>query len=130
MGIFQLKLMGIIALKFAHRGELFISHLKQVKSYALHRGYFAKALPETFRKPAYFIPALFVLGLVIGGLLSQFSTVIRSIYLGVLFLYLILVGISSKGESFFLVIRGIVLTHLVYGVFFIKGLISSKLKEG
>ncbi|MDP8216189.1 MAG: glycosyltransferase [Candidatus Kaelpia imicola] len=116
-------------LAYHHRRELFIPHLKQVKSYALHRGYFAKVLPETSRKLAYFVPSLFVLGLTAGGLLSQFSAVIRSIYLGVLFLYLILVSFSSKGENFFLVIRGIVLTHLVYGVFFIKGLISSKLKE-
>jgi len=117
------------ALVYHHRRELFIPHLKQVKSYALHRGYFAKVFPETSCKPAYFIPSLFVLGLVAGGLLSQFSVVVRSIYLFTLLLYFILVGLASKGSNPLLVFIGIVLTHLTYGLFFIKGLLSKSLKE-
>ena len=53
---------------FHHRRELFGPHLKQIRNYAFNRGLFARRFPETSRKIAYFIPSLFVLGLVAGPL--------------------------------------------------------------
>lgn len=44
-----------------HRRAGLLGHLKQVGGYGLHRGFFAKKYPETSRKPAYFIPSIFVL---------------------------------------------------------------------
>jgi cellulose synthase/poly-beta-1,6-N-acetylglucosamine synthase-like glycosyltransferase len=44
---------------YHHRRPLFRSHLKQVSTYALHRGYFAKKYPETSAKLSYLLPSLY-----------------------------------------------------------------------
>ncbi len=53
---------------YHHRRALFEGHLRQIRNYARHRGYFAKRFPETSCKPAYFVPSLFVLTLATGWL--------------------------------------------------------------
>lgn len=118
-------------LVFHHRRRLFRAHLRQATNYAKHRGYFAKALPETSRKPAYFIPSLFVLGLIIGPVLSCFFPLLWYVYFGVLGFYLLLVMFSiRKPESFsvwILAVAGIFATHVGYGVNFVRGLLSKEL---
>ena len=44
---------------YHHRRDVFGPHLRQIKSYAFHRGFFVKKFPETSLKPAYFIPSVF-----------------------------------------------------------------------
>lgn len=120
------------ALVYHHRRRLFAGHLRQVASYALHRGYFAKRYPETSRKISYFLPALFLAALASGGILSLFSAVVRAAYLSGVLLYLILVAVFSlSGRPAFapLLFSGIILTHLAYGLFFLKGLFVKRLKE-
>ncbi|MDD5431389.1 MAG: glycosyltransferase [Candidatus Omnitrophica bacterium] len=115
-----------------HRRRWFVPHIKQVSNYALHRGYFVKKYPETSFKPAYFIPSLFVLLLFVGGLISLLSKEFRILYLAAFFLYLFLVFIFSFSKDLRLlpaVFFGIISTHVAYGVYFLKGLISIKLKE-
>jgi GT2 family glycosyltransferase len=115
-----------------HRRPLFIPHLKQVARYALHRGYFVKRYPQTSCRPAYFVPAAFVLAVITGGVLSIFFVPIRLLYLLSFYFYILLVfiySISKELRLIPLVFPGIILTHVVYGIYFLKGLISRKLKE-
>ena len=179
---------------FHHRRPLFKSHLCQIRNYALHRGYFVKKYPQTSLRFGYFIPSLFVAGLLFGGLVSLFSPFAGFIYSSVLAIYLIVIIINSssltfnkgnvfinsnntagairpngwpeifpvnsvikptqgikscvgeKGDNllasqrsfsnwvnkiilFSFTISGIILTHLAYGVYFIKGLMSKKMPE-
>ena len=117
------------ALVYHHRRRLFKEHLKQVTSYAKHRGYFVKRFPQTSKKFSYFVPSIFTAGVIAGGILSVFSPFIRIIYITILALYLVLVVEETIRLRNFLIMPGIMLTHLAYGVFFIKGLLSGRLEE-
>jgi hypothetical protein len=116
------------ALVFHHRRELYLPHLKQVRSYALHRGYFVKKFPQNSLKLAYFVPSIFVAGVLIGAIVSILIPIMRSVYLSCIGLYLLIVaGASIKGRDMrmnFLVFTGIILTHIYYGIWFLKGLLS------
>jgi len=119
---------------YHHRREVFLPHLKQISSYAMHRGYFVKKFPETSFKLPYFIPSLFLVFVLSGTALNCFPHLLKTLYLACVFLYLLLVFISSisRGLKPLLISEvfvGIILSHLAYGFYFIKGLISSKLKE-
>lgn len=118
---------------YHHRRPLYKKHLRQVVNYALHRGYFSKRLPETSRRISYFIPSLFVGGLFFGWLLGFIHPFFFKIYLGVILLYLVCVlftGFKHRNPKLvFLVSSGILATNLSYGIFFLKGLFSRRLKE-
>jgi len=111
---------------YHHRRPLFIPHLLQVYSYALHRGYFAKKYPQTSLRPIFFIPSLFDIGLIAGFILSLYNTILRNIYFSVLifyFLIIIFTTLNIKNLKMKLyVVLGIILTHIVYGLGFIRGL--------
>ena len=121
------------ALVYHHRRKLFLPHLKQVWSYALHRGYFVKKFPETSMRLTYFIPTFFVFGLVVGSLLSFLSPALRPLFLVVLagyFLTLFLDSFRSKSLIMTLAVTwGTFLTHVTYGVGFVKGLFAGRLRE-
>jgi hypothetical protein len=121
---------------------VFLPHLGQISSYALHRGYFAKRFPQTSLRWYYFLPSIFVFSALAGGILGLFFGWVRFLYLSALYLYLsaallgsyfILLpprlGLIEKSKLFFLVWWGIVFTHLAYGTYFIKGLLVNKLSE-
>ncbi len=120
---------------FHHRRRLFGEHLKQVFSYALHRGFFAKKYPENSLKAKYFIPSVFVLSVVAGLILSLFYSWAFLALALVLFVYFLVVLLESlktafkegSVELFFLFFAGVILTHFFYGVGFIKGLLSKDL---
>ena len=125
-----------------HRRSLFKGHLRQIKSYALHRGYFAKRYPKNSLKPEYFIPSIFTLGLLAGAVLSLTFSAFASFYFILLAIYVIIIIGSScflalKEDKFpltriqlsLLVISGIILTHLAYGLFFLRGLFAKKMLE-
>ncbi len=121
-----------LALVFHHRRPLFTPHIKQVVSYALHRGYFAKKYPQTSLKFVYFLPSIFLIGLLAGGIISLFFGSIRVIYLSGLFLYVMsvfLFSLSKKSRLIPFIFFGIIATHLSYGIYFLKGLFSRKLSE-
>ena len=107
---------------YHHRRNLFKPHLRQISRYGQHRGQFARIFPQTSRRPSYFIPSFFVLGLLFGW-------IIPDIYLFVVFMYLTLVVLESakifiKGKNLHEAVYvglGIVFTHLVYGINFIIG---------
>ena len=122
------------AVVYHHRRNLFNGHLKQVASYALHRGFFVKRFPETSRMPTYFLPSLWLTGL-IAGFPMLFFPIFRELYIAGISLYLLLVLLSSAQVAFpnipltALAALGTVITHAVYGFNFIKGLASRQLKR-
>jgi cellulose synthase/poly-beta-1,6-N-acetylglucosamine synthase-like glycosyltransferase len=119
-------------LVYHHRRPIFISHLRQVASYALHRGYFVKRYPQTSLRFTYFIPSIFVTLILVGGSLSFFLPGLRLPYLLCLTVYFLIIFIfiiSKELQLIPLVFFGIILTHLTYGIYFLKGLLSQRLKE-
>ena len=118
-------------LVYHHRRLLFKPHLKQIWSYAVHRGYFVKRFPETSLRLSYFLPSLFVLGLAAGGVLSLFSGTVRLIYILVIALYVMAALASGfkTGDPIMAVVvaAGIALTHIYYGIGFVSGLASRDL---
>jgi len=117
---------------YHHRRALFAPHLKQIASYALHRGYFAKRFPQTSFRPAYFLPSAFVLFIALGALFSSSCASFKMLYSYVILFYLLaalISGISCTLRMALFVFLGIILTHLTYGIYFIKGLLSPKLIE-
>ena len=116
-----------------HRRAVFRPHMKQVYSYAMHRGFFVRKFPETSRRFQYFVPSLFVLALVAGLVASVFSQVTLYVYLSVLGLYLLLAAFSSVKSldilTNLLVFPGIITTHITYGVGFLRGLLARRMKE-
>ncbi|MBU1122419.1 MAG: glycosyltransferase [Candidatus Omnitrophica bacterium] len=129
-------------LVYHHRRTLFEKHLIQIKNYAYHRGYFAKKYPKTSFRPEYFLPSLFSAGVLGGGVLGVFFPAFKMLYLTVIGFYLGSVGINTallafkekhgiinKIRLFFLVSAGIIMTHLTYGVYFIRGLLADKMPE-
>ncbi|MFA4888634.1 MAG: glycosyltransferase [Candidatus Omnitrophota bacterium] len=118
-------------LVYHHRRQVFLPHLKQIASYAMHRGYFVKIYPQTSFRIAYFIPSIFLIGLVAGFFLALISKPLSAIYLSVLIFYLMLVFLFAirKLRLFPLVFPAIILTHLTYGIYFLKGLFVFGLDE-
>jgi GT2 family glycosyltransferase len=118
---------------YHHRRKDIWKYLKQIWQYSSHRGFFAKKYPETSFKLSYFVPSLFVLGLIFGPILSFFHFVFEIIYLVILGIYLILMFIESfttKRISWivpFLVVG--FLTHITYGFGFLRGLLKLNLKS-
>lgn len=124
-------------LVYHHRRPLFKAHLKQIGNYGLHRGHFARILPETSLRFGYLAPVFFTLGLTGGFFLSFINPVFVAIYLGLISLYLLLLlkegfFVYLKERNFYLallVVLGIFLTHFWYGLRFIQGYFSKHLKQ-
>lgn len=119
-------------LVYHHRRPLFLAHLRQIASYALHRGYFVKRYPQTSLRISYFLPSLFVAGALGGMVLSFIYAPLDAVYSFIMRLYLLVVLFFSLNRDVRLILPvffGIILTHITYGSFFLEGLISKKLKE-
>lgn len=118
-------------LVYHHRRPLFLAHLKQVTNYAKHRGYFAKKLPQTSLRPAYFIPSLFTAGVFLGPVVCLLYGALWWVYGTVLAVYFGLAAYSLRSchtlRLFLLSLTGIFATHIGYGLFFVRGLLSGKL---
>ena len=118
---------------FHHRRPLYAGHLKQIRNYALHRGYFAKRFPETSLRWQYFVPSVFIFWLLGGALFCFFNTTFSLFYLGILIFYLFFIFLNAFKKNSFkltgLVFSGIILSHFCYGIYFIRGLLALKLKE-
>lgn len=132
----QVKRMGYVIfydpeiLVYHHRRELFWTHFKQITNYAWHRGYFVKEFPETSRKPAYFVPSSFLIGLTVGIPLSFVHPVLMWTYLGTLGLYTLMNLIFSFNRNiaeWFWTCIGTFMSHIAYGSYFIIGLFTKKI---
>lgn len=120
-------------LVYHHRRENLSKYIKQIYSYALHRGYFMKKYPETSFKLSYLMPSLFTLGLFFGPFLFLFSPIFQSIYLEVIALYAVLLIISALIESKITRYASFILlsfiTHIVYGFGILQGLSKKELRS-
>ena len=118
---------------YHHRRPLLIPHLLQVYSYASHRGFFAKKYPQTSLRLIFFIPSLFVIGLIAGLILSFYNAILRNLYFSILIFYFLIIIFTTLNIKNFkmklFVILGIILTHIVYGLGFIIGLARIKLEQ-
>lgn len=115
-----------------HRRPFGLKFFKQACNYAIHRGYFARKYPETSLRPSYFIPTLFIAG-IIGGIFIWDIEILRYIYLLIIGTYLLglLTELFKKRNPIqsILTIVGIFLTHVSYGIAFVVGLLLPKLKR-
>ncbi len=119
---------------YHHRRALFKSHLKQVSRFGEHRGLFVKKFPENSVKITYFFPCFLVLALIVGLALSLFLPSFAYIVILGIVVYLVssLTAAISQVKSTkltLLVWAGIIVTHLVYGSYFLSGLIKRDLKR-
>ena len=121
------------ALVYHHRRPVYAGHLRQIKSYALHRGYFVKHYPETSLKPAYFMPSALVLGVSFGWLTGFVWQPLFWFYAGVLGFYLLAAFLYSLLSfhplRIWYTFSGIVASHFAYGIYFIRGLLARRLRE-
>ncbi len=115
---------------YHHRRPIGISFLKQHSRYGQHRGYFAKKYPENSAKIGYFIPTLFTFYLV--SLIffhPSFYFLPALLYITLLIAqFLNFIYLKNSVKISLLAIMFIPLTHIVYGFFFVFGLLKSDLK--
>lgn len=116
---------------YHHRRALFLPYLKQIANIGIHRGYFAKKFPETSLQINYFIPSVLAVGFLLGTIISFFNLTVTYLYIFLLsfFIFISIVSVIKKTslKNAFIVSIGIILTHLTYGIFFIKGLLINEL---
>lgn len=123
---------------YHHRREGLRRHLVQVGRYGLHRGFFAKKFPDgSLGKAKYFIPALFVLFVLLGGIASFFHPVLPKLYALGWALYALALAKAiwdilryekSKAVAFHSIYY-IFLSHMAYGIRFLQGLFLKELKS-
>ena len=114
---------------YHHRRPLFKKHLQQVASYALHRGYFLKRYPQTSFKLGYFLPSIILFLLLVSLSFGLFLDYRYFFIIASYLLFVFIFSLQGGARLSFYVFMGIILTHLIYGFNFIKGLLSNKLKE-
>ena len=122
---------------FHHRRPIMLSHLRQNGNFGLHRGFFARALPQTSLKLIYFLPSLFLLALLLSPVIyilntsfltRLFNTLLASYLLALVINSFWIYSHSQKAFQAILSIPIIFLTHLWYGARFLQGLLfTSKL---
>jgi cellulose synthase/poly-beta-1,6-N-acetylglucosamine synthase-like glycosyltransferase len=112
-----------------HRREGLLRHMKQVGAYGLHRGYFARHLPETSRKVQFFFPSLvFLMFLSAPVTLLLPEIFCRLVFLGICtYFFAVLMGIIDmmrfeKKTIALAALPFVIATHISYGLYFIKGI--------
>ena len=124
-------------LVYHHRRPLFAAHLRQLGRYGFHRGYFVKRFPATSCRLSYFVPTLFVVYLLMlaaffgwrhfmgGGMLGPVAAVAAS----PLFFYAaatLFTTFSFNPVKWVVTEMGVFLSHVWYGIQFLRGLCASK----
>lgn len=133
---------------YHHRRSTALAHLRQAANYGLHRGNFARHHPENSRYFRYFLPSLLTIYslcllslLIILGLFwvigASFPVPLEGILkIGSMpgFVYITMVVISSfsilRRHSLRVSLHTLYLfpaTHIIYGFFFLKGIINPQL---
>lgn len=123
---------------YHHRRPLWRAHLLQNGNFGLHRGFFARILPQTSLKPVYFGPTIMVLGLIYLTLLPGFTPLLTTVGWFLFSVYLIGITVNSiwiyqRSKSIFqgtLAFFVVFLTHIWYGLRFLQGfLFTSRLSR-
>lgn len=117
---------------YHHRRPLFIPHLKQVSQFGMHRGFFAKKFPQTSLRITYILPSLLVLFLIFCVFVTYIQ-LFRITLITVLLTYATLAFIAAVYTQDFILIPfvwiGIILTHLIYGAYFLVGVSKPELRR-
>lgn len=124
-------------LVYHHRREVFGPHLEQISRYALHRGHFARILPQTSLRLGYLAPSLFALGVLAAPILAIFFACLRPFYLtavgayalGLVWTTLIVYWRERDINMALMIGPAIFLTHFVYGIVFIVGFFAPYLSQ-
>lgn len=118
---------------YHHRRNSPFGHLKQVWSYSVHRGYFAKTIKGNSSKFKYFLPTFAIL---FGSLFLLFSLLFTSIFylfIGLICIYSLLVIVDSYHlkdlKVILLTYIGVILTTITYGIGLMVGLTRKNLKS-
>lgn len=118
---------------YHHRRPLWMPHLRQNGNFGLHRGFFARILPQTSFRPIYFGPSFMFLGLIYLlitlfvpsaeiHLLSSIGWTLLAIYcLALIFNGLWVYKESRKLFQGVLAIITVFATHVWYGLRFLQG---------
>lgn len=120
---------------YHHRRSFPLAHLKQIASVGFHRGYFFKRYPKTSRSILYLLPTILTVGFIVGIVLAILYSQIFALPFIFLLAFLILIGMLSvyvhKVGIAISIMAGfsIILTHLTYGTFFVRGLFTSHLDK-
>jgi len=119
---------------YHHRRSLFKLHLRQVSRFGEHRGFFAKKFPENSTKLTYFLPSLlivsFIAGISLSFFLSLFVYITLFAFVGYLVSSLVAAALQVRDIKMVLLVWiGIIVTHIIYGSFFIFGLVKRDLKR-
>ena len=126
-------------LVYHHRRPLFAAHLRQLGRYGFHRGYFVKRFPATSCRFSYFVPTLFVAyllalaaffaGLRALGPFGPGADVLAAIVAAPLVFYAVLTLASTFSLNplrWAVTELGVVLSHIWYGIQFLRGLCASR----
>lgn len=120
---------------YHHRRSFPTAHLKQIAGVGFHRGYFFKRFPETSRKIIYLLPSILTIGFFSGTAVSikepnTFLIPFLSVF-SIIFLLGFVSVLRYKADfmTAFIATIGIILTHIVYGFFFVKGLFTKYLNR-
>lgn len=124
-----------IVIVYHHRRRIMIPHLKQIARYGLHRGHFVKKFPKTSLRFNYFLPPLFLLWIITAPFFFPAFPPILLLYAFSLTIYALLIltqsaiiALTTKNLLLALLYPpSIILTHLFYGVYFLKGLLKPNL---
>ncbi len=119
---------------YHHRRSLFKPHLRQVSRFGEHRGFFVKKFPENSVKLTYFFPSLLVSSFLAGILISLLFPFFADVLLVGVAVYLVSSLIAAalqvrNAKLLFSVWLGIIVTHIIYGSYFLSGLIKRDLKR-
>ncbi|MBE6396919.1 MAG: glycosyltransferase [Lentisphaerae bacterium] len=124
-------------LVYHHRRPLFAAHLRQLGRYGFHRGYFVKRFPVTSCRFSYFVPTLFVLYLLALAAIFLFRDFIgggdfgpkAAVVASPLMFYAVLTAfttVSLNPFKWLVTELGVFLSHVWYGVQFLRGLLAHK----
>lgn len=120
------------AIVWHHRRNTLRGHLRQIGSYGLHRGYFARKFPTSSRRVSYFLPSLLVLAFVVSVLATllkmpflEFMYGFWLIYLLSLMIAAVQISLRTTAAVAFMAVPYTVLTHFWYGTRFIIGFSKS-----
>jgi glycosyltransferase involved in cell wall biosynthesis len=121
------------AIVYHHRRPLWYPHLLQHGNYGIHRGHFARILPETSSRPAYFAPSILVvyiasLMMYVSALsfrpsvYTPFALLPLGLYIGAISANALWI-LRMSGNIFLGIISipAVIATHLWYGLRFIQG---------
>lgn len=120
-------------LVFHHRRIFPLEVIKQIGGVGLHRGYFFKKYPETSRKLIYLLPTSLTAGFMISFILSLLKPQLFAAIFLLAFTFFWFLGSWSIQRHKVGILPslisglGIIITHMTYGVYFIKGLLIKKL---